>query len=100
MSPASIPPLRSIRRGISSFRRAAPRPARATRGSFNWGYGSISDAQFPAPAYAETVLSANFADSQKYFTDALLAIHRAHLAMLTEQGILAREHAATLLKAL
>lgn len=43
---------------------------------------------FPAPVYAETVLSVNFSDAQRYFLDVLLEIHYAHLLMLARQGIL------------
>jgi argininosuccinate lyase len=46
------------------------------------------------------VLAVNFADSQRYFTEALIEIHRAHLAMLAEQAILSPEHARILLAAL
>jgi argininosuccinate lyase len=57
-------------------------------------------AQFPDPVYAETVLAVNFADFQLSFTEALLEIHRAHLAMLAEQGILKAADARALLAAL
>jgi argininosuccinate lyase len=43
---------------------------------------------FPAPVYAETVLSPNFEDAKKYFLQALLEIHTAHTLMLARQGIL------------
>lgn len=46
------------------------------------------------------MLTVNFADFQRYFAESLLDIHRAHLAMLAEQGILKREHARTLLSVL
>src|SRR6516225_1932299 len=55
---------------------------------------------FPDPVYAETVLAVNFADFQLSFTEALLEIHRAHLAMLAEQGILKAADARALLAAL
>jgi argininosuccinate lyase len=55
---------------------------------------------FPDPVYAETVLAVNFADFQRVFTEALLEIHRAHLAMLAEQGILKAADARALLAAL
>jgi argininosuccinate lyase len=42
---------------------------------------------FPAPVYSETVLAVNFADAQRYFLDALLEIHYAHILMLARQGI-------------
>jgi argininosuccinate lyase len=56
--------------------------------------------EFPDPVYAETVLAVNFADFQHSFTEALLEIHRAHLAMLAEQGILQPADARALLAAL
>ncbi|HJT88103.1 MAG TPA: argininosuccinate lyase [Bryobacteraceae bacterium] len=46
------------------------------------------------------MLAINFADSQRYFAEALLEIHRAHLAMLAEQSILSGEHARILAGAL
>jgi argininosuccinate lyase len=55
---------------------------------------------FPDPVYAETVLAVNFADFQRFFTEALLEIHRAHLAMLAEQRILKTADARALLAAL
>jgi argininosuccinate lyase len=55
---------------------------------------------FPDPVYAETVLAVNFADFQRCFTEALVEIHRAHLAMLAEQGILPSADAQALLAAL
>jgi argininosuccinate lyase len=55
---------------------------------------------FPAPIYAETVLSHNFDDAKKYFLGALLEIHYAHTRMLAGCGLLTREDEATLLAAL
>ena len=55
---------------------------------------------FPAPVYAETVLARNFADSQKYFLDALLDLHAAHALMLTRQKILPPAEALQCLEAL
>jgi len=46
------------------------------------------------------VLAVNFADFQRYFAEGLIEIHRAHLAMLREQGIVSAEHARALLAAL
>jgi argininosuccinate lyase len=43
--------------------------------------------EFPAAVYAQTVLAVNFADAQRYFLDALLEIHYAHILMLGRQGI-------------
>src|SRR5690349_8660411 len=55
---------------------------------------------FPAPIYAETVLSHNFEDAKKYFLGALLEIHYAHTRMLAGCGLLTREEEAQLLAAL
>jgi argininosuccinate lyase len=44
--------------------------------------------RFPAPVYAETVLSVNFRDAQKHFLTALTEIHYAHTLMLARQGII------------
>jgi len=43
--------------------------------------------EFPAAVYAETVLSVNFDDAQRYFLDPLLEIHYAHILMLARRGI-------------
>jgi argininosuccinate lyase len=55
---------------------------------------------FPAPIYAETVLSHNFEDAKKYFLGALVEIHYAHTHMLAGCGLLTREDEATLVAAL
>lgn len=55
---------------------------------------------FPAPIYAETVLTHNFEDAKKYFLDALLEIHYAHTRMLAGCGLLTGEEESKLLKAL
>src|SRR6185369_13750737 len=55
---------------------------------------------FPAPIYAETVLSHNFEDAKKYFLDALIEIHYAHTRMLAGCGLLTREDESKLLRAL
>ena len=60
---------------------------------------SRSSEPFPAPVYAETVLSANFEDAKKYFLDALLEIHTAHTLMLARQGILPSATARACLEA-
>ena len=59
-----------------------------------------SSEHFPAPIYAETVLSVNFEDAKKYFLDALLEIHTAHTLMLARQGILTKAVAQQCLEAL
>ncbi len=56
--------------------------------------------QFPAPVYAETVLSHNFRDAQRLFLEALLEVHYAHTRMLARQGIIPRESAEICLSAL
>jgi argininosuccinate lyase len=55
---------------------------------------------FPAPAYVETVLARNFADSQQYFLSALLDIHAAHGLMLARQRILSKSEARICLQSL
>ena len=55
---------------------------------------------FPAPIYAETVLSANFEDAKKYFLGALLEIHYAHTRMLAGCGLLTSAEETKLLAAL
>jgi argininosuccinate lyase len=53
-----------------------------------------------SPEYVACVLNANFEDAKALFLTPLMRIHYAHLVMLTEQGIVAREHARTLRTAL
>ncbi len=53
-----------------------------------------------APAYVEYVLSQNFADAKQLFLSPLLSIHYAHLVMLSECGILPRDDAHAIRKAL
>lgn len=60
----------------------------------------MSSDSFPAPVYAETVLTQNFEDAKKYFLDSLLEIHYAHTRMLARQGILTGAEEQTLLAAL
>jgi argininosuccinate lyase len=59
----------------------------------------VSIETFPAPVYAETVLTQNFEDAKHYFLDALLDIHRAHTKMLAHQGIITREDEQALIAA-
>lgn len=56
--------------------------------------------KFPAPVYRETVLEQIFADAKKLFLNSLIEIDYAHLAMLTEQGIVERNVARECLRAL
>ena len=60
----------------------------------------VSEAPFPAPVYAETVLGPNFEDAKKYYLDSLLQVHYAHTRMLARQGILTAAEERTLLDAL
>ena len=57
-------------------------------------------ARFPAPIYAETVLTPNFSESQLHFLESLMEIHRAHALMLCRQRIVSREEAGRLLDGL
>ncbi len=45
------------------------------------------------PEYVSHVLEVNFADAKRLFLAPLLAIHRAHLVMLADRGIVAPGHA-------
>ena len=49
-----------------------------------------------APEYVNCVLRENFEDAKALFLDALLAIHRAHLVMLADRGIVSRDNARAL----
>ena len=53
-----------------------------------------------AREYLRLVLDENFEDAKQLFIDPLLAIHRAHLVMLTEQGIVTSDDARAIRKAL
>jgi argininosuccinate lyase len=52
------------------------------------------------PEYVTTVLNENFEDAKAQFITPLMAIHYAHLVMLTEQGIMPARDAATVRRAL
>ena len=56
--------------------------------------------KFPAPVYAETVLSHNFRDAQRFFLESLLELHYAHTLMLARQGIIPAESAKACIQAL
>ncbi len=49
-----------------------------------------------APEYINCVLRENFDDAKTFFLDPLLAIHRAHLVMLAERGIVSPGDARSL----
>jgi argininosuccinate lyase len=53
-----------------------------------------------APEYVSCVLNENFEDAKALFLAPLMAIHRAHLTMLVEQGIVGRAEGSQLAKAL
>ncbi|HEY6210796.1 MAG TPA: hypothetical protein VIW45_00865, partial [Vicinamibacterales bacterium] len=53
-----------------------------------------------APEYVTYVLNENFEDAKELFLSPLMAIHYAHLAMLTDTGIVSREDAHRLREAL
>jgi len=61
---------------------------------------SSSSSRFPHPVYLKTVLKPNFQHSVTHFFEPLIEINQAHAIMLAHCGIIARGHAATLLKAL
>jgi len=52
------------------------------------------------PRYVSEVLSENFKDAKALFLTPLVSIHRAHLVMLAERGIITRDHARRLRDAL
>ena len=60
----------------------------------------VSEAPFPAPVYAETVLAVNFEDAKRYFLEALLEIHYAHTLMLARQDIISASDARACLRSL
>ena len=49
-----------------------------------------------SPGYVRLVLNENFEDAKRLFLSPLMAIHRAHLVMLAETGIVSREDARRL----
>ena len=53
-----------------------------------------------APEYVSCVLNENFEDAKALFLSPLMAIHYAHLVMLTRQGIVSRENARAIRDAL
>lgn len=53
-----------------------------------------------APEFVSSVLDENFEDAKALFLAPLMAIHYAHLAMLVEQGIVARPEGRTVVAAL
>jgi argininosuccinate lyase len=53
-----------------------------------------------SPEYVRTVLNDIFEDQKTLFLDALMEINYAHLVMLADQGIVARDEAHTIRKAL
>src|SRR4030095_11359412 len=53
-----------------------------------------------APEYVTYVLNENFEDAKELFLSPLMAIHYAHLVMLTAQGIVTAEDAHAIREAL
>ena len=58
------------------------------------------NSRFPAPVYADTVLSVNFRDAQRHFLDALIEIHYAHTLMLARQEIIPQSTAQCCIRGL
>lgn len=54
---------------------------------------------FPGKTYVESLLKPVFYDQKKYLFSAMFQVHRAHVVMLTEQGILPKEQVSIILKA-
>ena len=59
-----------------------------------------NNTSFPAPLYAEAVLSVNFGEAQRHFLGPLLEIHYTHTLMLARQGIIPGTVAARCLQGL
>lgn len=57
-------------------------------------------ASFPGNVYVETLLKPVFNDQRDFLFDAMFALHRAHVVMLTEQNLLPKEEAREILKGL
>lgn len=57
-------------------------------------------ASFPHPLYEKYVLKPFFEDAKQYYYEPMLAANRAHAVMLFRCGVITRENAAALLKAL
>ena len=55
---------------------------------------------FPHPVYAETVLAPLFEGVKTHYAAHMMAIHKAHLVMLAETGILPRDDAGQIARAL
>lgn len=55
---------------------------------------------FPHPLYAEYVLKPSFAEARVHLFDLMMAANKAHVVMLTEQGVLSPADGAALLRAL
>ena len=55
--------------------------------------------KFPAPAYTDSVLRDVFEDAKRLFVEPLIEVDLAHAIMLAEQGIITRNEARSLLKA-
>lgn len=56
--------------------------------------------EFPGKTYVQELLKPVFDDQREYLFDAMFALHRAHVVMLTEQELLAENEAATILQGL
>lgn len=56
--------------------------------------------KFPHPEYKRIVLSECFDEAKKNFLDEMLQIDLAHAVMLAEQGIITKDEARTILKAI
>ncbi|MBM7583651.1 argininosuccinate lyase [Bacillus pakistanensis] len=52
---------------------------------------------FPGKTYVETLLKPLFNDQKNHLFDVMFRIHRAHVVMLAEQGILTKQEAKTIL---
>ncbi|MUV37038.1 Argininosuccinate lyase [Lentibacillus sp. JNUCC-1] len=56
--------------------------------------------KFPGHTYVEALLKPVFEDQRDYLFDAMFALHRAHVLMLTEQKLLPGDEAEAILSGL
>jgi argininosuccinate lyase len=54
--------------------------------------------KFPGATYSEVVLAPAYEQAKQFLLDPMIAIHKAHLIMLVEQGILTESEAAQIMK--
>lgn len=60
----------------------------------------LEGSAFPGKTYAEVVLEPAFNEAKRHLLDPMMAIHKAHLIMLCEQGLVTQEEAKQIAKAI